>query len=384
MMKTRKSILRVSAILAAVMLTGGMSLAAKPVILSAAPITAYAEEEGTFAKNDTFEYKKYSQYVEVTRTFRDSDTLEIPSQIDGLPVKKIGIYGFQLCKAKTIIFPDTLEEIGPYAFGMCENLESVTFPDSVKVIKFHAFECCPKLSQINFPAEPVWTGDFTFDETPWLEAQRKKDPLVIVNGSVIDGRTCTGDVVIPKGVTYVATGAFSKNDKITSVKFPASVKHLQEDTFWQCSALTSVEMPGVTELGIGVFGDCDKLTDLKISGKLTKIDQYTFADNDASATITFYGSQSAWNSVQKPDGDAFLQRARLVFDESYQEPVDEVIGDINADGKCDSADAVLLQKHLLTIEFLNEEKAKIADLDKNGKLEASDLALLKQNILRNK
>lgn len=74
----------------------------------------------------------------------------------------------------------------------------------------------------------------------------------------------------------------------------------------------------------------------------------------------------------------------MVFDESYQEPVDEVIGDINADGKCDSADAVLLQKHLLTIEFLNEEKAKIADLDKNGKLEASDLALLKQNILKNR
>lgn len=383
-MKTSKSFLRIAAILAAVILTSGMSPAAKPAVLSAAPITAYAEEEGEFQKNDTFEYKKYSQYVEVTRTLRDSDTLEIPSQIDGLPVKKVGIYGFQQCKAKTIIFPDTLEEIGPYAFGMCENLESVTFPGSLKIIKFHAFEYCPKLSEINFPEQPIWTGDFTFDETPWLEAQRKKDPLVIVNGSVIDGRTCTGDVVIPNGVTYVATGAFSKNDKITSVKFPASVKHLQEDTFWQCTNLTSVEMPGVTELGIGTFGYCSKLTDLKISGKLTKIDHYTFTDNSATATITFYGSQSAWNSVEKPANDAFLQRAKMVFDETYQEPQDEVIGDINADGKCDSADAVMLQKHLLTIEFLNEEKAKIADMDHNGRLEASDLALLKQNILKNK
>lgn len=384
MMKTRKSILRVSAILAAVMLSGGMSLAAKPVILSAAPITAYAEEEGEYKSNGTFDYKKYSQYIEITGGKQASGTLEIPSSIDGLPVRKIGIYAFQQCSATSIIFPDTLEEIGPYAFGFSENLSSVTFPSSLKVIKFHAFEYCKKLSEINFPEQPIWTGDFTFDETPWLEAQRKKDPLVIVNGSVIDGRTCTGDVVIPKGVTYVATGAFSKNNKITSVKFPASVKHMQENTFWQCSALTSVEMPGVTELGFGVFGDCDKLTDLKISGKLTKIDGYTFTDNDATATITFYGSQSAWNSVEKPSGDAFLQRAKMVFDESYQEPVDEVIGDINADGKCDSADAVLLQKHLLTIEFLNEEKAKIADLDKNGKLEASDLALLKQNILKNK
>ena len=264
---------------------------------------------------------------------------------------------------------------------MCKNLESVTFPDSLKKIGFRAFEDCPKLSTINFPDHLVETGDFTFENTSWLDAQRKKDPLVIINGAVIDGRTCEGKVVIPNGVKHVASGAFSKNENITSVVFPASVTNAQENTFWMCKNLTSAELPGITGLGFGVFGYCSKLTDLKLSGQVTSIDHYTFTDNDATATITFYGSRDQWNRVEKPENDAFLKRANVIFDESYKPPVEEVAGDINADGACSVADAVMLQKHLLTIEFLNEEQAKIADMNKDQLLDAVDLSLLKRAIL---
>ena len=210
----------------------------------------------------------------------------------------------------------------------------------------HAFEECPALETINFPDHLVETGDYTFDNTPWLNAQRKNDPLVIVNGALIDGRTCKGEVVVPSNVKFIASGAFAKNTEITSAVIPANVSTIPDNTFWYCSNLASVELKGVETLGFGVFGACNKLTDLKISGKLKTIDGYTFTDNTSTATITFYGSEAVWKSVEKPENDAFLQRAKYVFDENHTEPSEGLRGDANCDGQVDLSDAVMIMQAL--------------------------------------
>ena len=60
---------------------------------------------------------------------------------------------------------------------------------------------------------------------------------------------------------------------------------------------------------------------------------------------------------------------------------DPVRGDINADGKCGIADAVLLQKYLLTLET-DLPNRKAGDLDQNGTLNAADLTLMKQLLMK--
>ena len=383
-MKRMKKPLKSAAFFAAIMLTAGMPLSPGNSFFSAEPLTAYAAEESyQEGSNGTCSYKKYSDHIEIS-SFKstDVDSLTVPDTIDGLPVTVIGIYAGQLCKMKTLTLPDTLKEIGPYCFSNCPNLTTLSIPDSVEKIGFRAFEECKSLAAINFPDHLVKTGSFTFENTPWLIAQRQKDPLVIVNGAVIDGRTCTGDVVIPSGVKYVASGAFSRNEKITSCVIPSGVSEITDDVFFYCSNLTSVELKGCTSLGIMTFADCNKLTDIKLSGKLTKIDGYTFSDNTATATITFRGSQSKWNAVEKPSNDAFLQRAHMVFDENYQEPDDEVIGDINKDGVCDQKDAELLLSWLLAQPNTALPDWKAGDLNKDNRLNAKDLTLLKRILLK--
>ena len=379
-----KKPLKAAAFFAAIVLAAGMPLSPGTSIFSSDPLTAYAAEESyQEGSNGTCAYKKYSDHIEIS-SFKstDVDSLTVPDTIDGLPVTAIGIYAGQLCKMKTLTLPDTLKEIGPYCFSNCPNLTTLNIPDSIEQISFRAFEDCTSLETINFPDHLVKTGSFTFENSPWLIAQRKKDPLVIVNGAVIDGRTCTGDVVIPSSVKYVASGTFSRNEKITSCVIPSGVSEITDDMFFYCTSLTSVELKGCTSLGIMTFADCNKLTDIKLSGKLTKIDGYTFSDSTATATITFRGSQSKWNAVEKPSNDAFLQRANMVFDESYQEPDDEVIGDINKDGVCDKKDAVLLQNWLLVKPNTELADWKAGDLDKNGILTGSDLTQLKCILLK--
>ncbi|MBQ5334421.1 MAG: leucine-rich repeat protein [Oscillospiraceae bacterium] len=380
-MKTGKGLMKAAAFFAAAVMAAGIPFGSGTGFFSAAPLTAYAEETPESKENSSFYYEKYSDHIVISfPKSRTDSTLTIPSTIDGLPVTEIGIYAFQTCEFTSVTLPDTLKVIGKYSFGFCKNLTSITLPDSLEFIDLKAFEDCTSLREVNFPDKMVMTGEFSFLNTPWLDAQRQKDPMVIVNGALVDGQTLTGEVKIPSTVQYIAGSAFSGNEKITSIVVPSSVKQIKEGTFYRCSNLTSAELNGCTSIGHYAFGACNKLTDLKISGKLQNIELYGFVDNTATATITFYGSQSAWDQVEKPSDDAFLQRARMVFDESHQ-PEEEVIGDINKDGKCDAADAVLLQKWLIAEQGVVLADWKAGDMNKDNKLDARDLTLLKRTIL---
>lgn len=375
-MKFSTRALRTAACLASAVLTAGLPL-------SAGSITgAYAADEPyTDGSSGSLNYRKFSDHIEISGAKTDSDPTVIPSQIDGLPVTAIGMYAFQYSEMRSLELPDTLTVIDKYAFGYCKNLKSVTLPDSLKTMDLRTFEKCSALTEVNFPDHLVETGEFSFEETPWLDAQRQKDPLVIVNGALVDARTASGDVKVPSSVKYISPSAFSRNSKLTSVVLPSSVSKISDNAFWYCDNLTSAELNGATTMGFGVFAACNKLTDLKISGKLTKIDGYTFTDNSATATITFYGSESKWNSVEKPAGDPFLSRARMVFDENHQDPDEEVIGDINKDGNCDERDVKLLANWLTAVPKTNLADWKAGDMNKDQKLTAVDLSLLKRHIL---
>ena len=62
--------------------------------------------------------------------------------------------------------------------------------------------------------------------------------------------------------------------------------------------------------------------------------------------------------------------------------MDSMQGDVNADGKFDIADVVLLQKWLLAVPNTKLADWKAGDLDGNGRLNAIDLTLMKRKLLK--
>ena len=378
-MSKTKRFLKLTALAAAVMMAAGMSLTVCP---------AYAddEEEYTYGVSGDFEYMKYSDHIAICGCNTEEKNVTIPSTIEGLPVTRIHDNTGSFAAVSSLTLPDTLTEIGAFAFCWCSNLKSVTLPDSLQLIDFQAFEQCSSLSEVVFPDHPVQTGARTFDETPWLNAQRQKDPLVIVNGSVIDGRTCKGDVVIPSDVKYVSGGAFDGNNDITSLVVPSGVKNILDCACSNCENLTSVELNGAEFLDYGVFSGCNKLKDIKISGNLKTIHPQAFADNTGTATITFYGNEEKWNQVDKDPDDEYLKRAKMVFDpngapadpddpQGQDDPPAEVmLGDVKEDKAVDVEDVVLLAR------FLTEDETAVlstagklnADVNKSGAPDADD------------
>ena len=383
--------IKTMAFLAAAMTAASASLVLKQSPLTGVPMTVYADDEAEFTEGvyGDLTYLKYSDHIEITGgkgengqvPLMSASTITIPSTIDGLPVTRIYENSFCSYAVQTLKLPDTLEEIGQYAFSWCTNLDNVTLPASMKRIDFQAFEQCSSLKSLTFPDSLVETSGNTFEGTPWLEAQRKANPLVIINGALIDGRTCKGDVTVPDGVKYVAGGAFAGNTDLTSIKMPKSVVTIEDDVFSDCTNLTSAELKGVTDLGYCVFGACDKLKDLKLSGNLKSINSGAFAENNGTATITFYGTKETWDAVEKDPEDPYLTRATMIFDPNGGDEPEEVIGDLNADGKCDKKDVELLHDWLLAAPNVMLADWEAGDMDGNGKLNGADLSLLKLYLL---
>ena len=59
--------------------------------------------------------------------------------------------------------PDSVEEIGPYAFSECTNLRTIVIPDSVARIGEGAFWNCPDLEIGNIPSNAIVANENVFD-----------------------------------------------------------------------------------------------------------------------------------------------------------------------------------------------------------------------------
>jgi len=88
----------------------------------------------------------------------------IPSDVDGVPVKKVGnewppIFGYPNTSVTSINIPNSVTSIGDYAFLGCASLTSVNIPNSVTSIGSSAFENCTSLTSVTIPFYTTISND---------------------------------------------------------------------------------------------------------------------------------------------------------------------------------------------------------------------------------
>ena len=199
-------------------------------------------------------------------------SITIPSS-----VTRIGAFVFSGCSSLTsITIPNSVTSIGDYAFSR-SGLKSITIPNSVTSIGSYAFHDCENLLSITIPNSVKSIGGNVFYGTKWLENQHKKNPLVVVNGILIDGTKCSGKVTVPSSVKSIGDEAFGGCENLTSITIPSSVKSIEKNAFLYCTNLSSVTIPSsVTSIGDYAFQGCVKLTSITIPGSVTSIGNEAF------------------------------------------------------------------------------------------------------------
>lgn len=73
-------------------------------------------------------YEKYDDYVAIAEGGHRIEQIVIPQELDGLPVKRIMKKAFLGCKLlKKVSIPDTVIDVGDFAFAMCDHLSEISF-----------------------------------------------------------------------------------------------------------------------------------------------------------------------------------------------------------------------------------------------------------------
>ena len=153
-----------------------------------------------------------------------------------------------------LTIPDSVTEIGDYAFCGCSSLTSVNIPDSVTTIGDYAFYDCDSLASVTIPDSVTTIGDYAFC-----------------------GCSSLTSVTIPDSVTMVGDGAFAWCESLTSVTIPESVTYIGYHAFFECRSLTSVTIPdSVTTIGDYAFEFCRSLTSVTIPDSVTTIGKCAF------------------------------------------------------------------------------------------------------------
>lgn len=220
-------------------------------------------------------------------------------------LKEIDSHAFLNCKKlASITLPNSVTYLGDDVptsreggvFEGCESFTSFTFPSSYASnnLPSFTFKNCTNLATINWNGyNPKRLNNSTFygcDKITWSQIPQSVEEL---------GSTCFYDC---EALTSVDLSKIKKMDTgvfwgtpLTSVEWPAAVTEIPANTFWACGKLTTIKgIPGqpgawdnITKIGENAFNMCVALTTIKLPAELKTIDAQAFRSCDHLATVDY-------------------------------------------------------------------------------------------------
>lgn len=217
----------------------------------------------------------------------------------GNSLKSIGMDAFSNCAFLTLggelVFPETLEEIGPYAFSLdlnrCDEMygasyawwvtvgsfDSIRINSNLKKIGEGAFEYCI-IENLNIPSNVTTLGKGSF-------ARTRISSLTLPNSNIEIGEYAFSNcdyltsVTIPSNIVTIRDFAFSKCSQLESITFEtrSQTLNLGNYAFAGCASLPEVTIIKNIQLGEGVFQNCTELVTATFEDTQTTTGNYTFS-----------------------------------------------------------------------------------------------------------
>ena len=204
--------------------------------------------------------------------------LEVPEELDGIPVTKIA----------------------DGVFRGIENMESAVIPEGVTYIGASAFEGCTSLTEVTIPSSLTGIGERAFRDTPWRDSLT--DEFTIVGDGIAikysgsetevtvpenvkflsDAFTSCDSVVkvtLSEGVEVIGDRAFSGMKSLETVVISSTVRSIGDHAFSFCNAMKEIEIPkNVKETGEFLFSRCSALEKAVINAEIDTLRIGTFAN----------------------------------------------------------------------------------------------------------
>lgn len=200
--------------------------------------------------------------------------VNIPSKIENLPVRHIGVYdrmsnrvGFP--KVSSIDIPSSVRTIGRSSFYGNSNLTNVKIArGGLTEILSEAFRGCVALKNIELPTTLTSIGPSAFESCEGLESIVFPESVTDLQGCLSNCTSLT-EVALPKSLTTFGAGMFIKCTSLRRVvvweggdgmSVPAAYLKIPASTFLGCKNLEEVVWNApITEIEKNAFNSCEKL-----------------------------------------------------------------------------------------------------------------------------
>ncbi|MGN0606754.1 MAG: leucine-rich repeat protein [Oscillospiraceae bacterium] len=370
-------------------------------ITNAVSVSAETLENGL-----TYEVNEDSTGIIITDCDENAAEIEIPPEIDGLPVISIGDEAFFNCKSLTkITIPDSVTDIGKDAFYYCESLTEITIPDSITSIGSNAFggtpflgnqttdvkyagkcviDCVYDVPDIEIKPDTICIADYAFYGCQSLTAVTIPDSVISIgDGAFADCEALT-EVTIGKSVKSIGISAFSGCELLTSVTIPDSVISLGGWAFENCTSLTEVIISDyVTDIGVEAFYNCISLKEITIPKSVTNIDKFAFLDCTSLTEVTipksvtsigemaFHGCTSL-TEVTIPESVESIGAWAFGYYKNEDGSLTKIENFTIYGVKGSAAENYAIENEFNFVEIESEPAEKTGDIDGDGETTSSD------------
>lgn len=304
-------------------------------------IPAFTVNAATYGKfYYEIDYHGIDPYIRIigydTSDFSSERILEIPSEIDGIPVEEIGyqalmgdiatgIYSLEnirktayFNKFEIIILPDSINVIGSQAFANCFNLKYIVIPDSVTTIASDAFlghsnltiygeynsyaETYAKDHYISFSqygflydyatdenGKYAFVSSFEAEDETFAYIPKKINGVYIkeIKSSAFSGCRNITDIIMTDSIERIGSMAFSQCTSLSNIKLSNSLKRIENMTFHDCESLKEIQLPSSIEyIGESAFNSCYSLESIEIPYKVQYISNNVFSSCKKLKSIT--------------------------------------------------------------------------------------------------
>ena len=202
---------------------------------------------------------KDCDYIIITGCDENLEEVDIPNEIDGIPVTDIEYAVLDKCTMKTLTIHENLKSVGFSVDSINMNLESInvigdsqTFT-SVDGVLFNK----DKTRLIKYP---VAKAD---------ESYTVPESVSEMEDYAFEYCTLLKNVILPDSLKIIPFYAFKKCENLESVEFGNNVTIIEDGAFYCCSSLKSIELPdSLEEIDSIAFFYCNKLESIKIGDNI--------------------------------------------------------------------------------------------------------------------
>ena len=247
-------------------------------------------------------------------------TIMVPDEFGGMPHSQ----RIDLVSGDYTVRQGT-KTIADCALISCDKLTSIVIPDSVINIGVYAFSSCDRLTTIS-----VDNNNTVYSSVEGVLFNKDKTSLI----AYPCGKTNTS-YIIPDGVTAIGYGSFVHCQNIENITMPEGVTSIEERAFSECSNIRKFIIPdGVTSIGFCAFYDCKNLEEITIPKTVTSKANGIFIDCWALKSVFYSGTEEEWVALGIGCNDDSEEIKNAII---HYNVTDHVYGDLLTDNAtCDS------------------------------------------------